>query len=146
MKDYIPKKNNKYYIGNKYLYKQVLYTVLGYNDMIKRREQILYSSPPPPDGLAHSNSMGDTTAKKAIALSTIDTQLKAIEQVITELNGKYSNTYTGEEFDAYEAFKDYGVYCWYRSRKNTDKAPCERTWKRYRSEFIYKVAKKLNYF
>lgn len=134
MKDYIPKKNNKYYIENLYLYKQVLYTILQYDSIKKRREQLTYKS-----------SFGNDTASEELKLSAIDTQLQAVEQVIVELNGKYSKTYTGEEFDAYEAFKDYGVFCWYRSNKKTDKAPCERTWKRYRSEFVYKVAKELNY-
>ncbi len=138
MRDYVPKKNNQYYIEDKYLYKQVLYMVLGYDDMLRRKKRI-------PCGKNHclnNSPQGDTE----MGLSMTDVQLKAVGQVIMELNAKYENTYTGEEFDAYEAFKDYGVYCWYRSRKNTDKAPCERTWKRYRSEFVYKVAKKLNYF
>lgn len=145
MIDYIPKKHNQYYIGDRNLYKEILYAIQGYESLCKRREQIMYSNYIPTDGLPRGNATGDPTAHKAIKLSYIDAKIKAIDQTIVELRAKYT-TNPNDPFEPYEAFKDYGVFCWYRSNPKKDKAPCERTWKYYRSEFIFKVAEKLGYF
>lgn len=126
---------------------EMFYKIRRYPKLIERREKVLYGSPPPPDGMP--NGKGGTsnpTERKAVVLAQLDTKIKAIEQAIMYLKGKYSDTYTGEEFEPYEAFMDYGVFCYYRSKKERDIAPSKRTWSRYRSEFAYLVAKKLNYF
>lgn len=139
------KRNNPYKISHD-IYMQMVYLIRSYPDLVNRRTEILYGSTPPPDGLPRGNKTTNPTEKKALVLCTLDSQLEAIEQTIVELKGKYEKTYTGEEFDSYGAFLDYGIFCYYRSDPRKDMAPCTKTWKRYRAEFIYKVAKRLNYF
>lgn len=143
---YQAKHNNPYYIYDKNIYMQMIYMIKDYPELKKRRERILHGSPDPPDGQPKGTKPSNPTEQKALILCTIDAQIKAIEQVIIELRSKYSKTYTGETFDAYEAFMDYGVFCYYRSKPGRDTAPCDKTWRRYRQEFVYKLAKKINYF
>lgn len=140
------KRNNPYYIDDKNIYMQMVYMIKDYPELLARRERILSCSSRPMDGQPKGTQKSNPTEQKAIALCTINSQIKAIEQVIIEMRSKYADTYTGEQFDAYEAFMDYGVFCYYRSRHDKDTAPSEKTWYRYRSEFAYFVAKKLNYF
>lgn len=144
-REYQPKRNNPYYIDDRDIHMQMVYMIRNYPKLCARREKLLYGSPAPSDGQPRGNSVTNPTEQKALVLATIDNQIKAVEQVIIDLQGKYSKTCTGEAFDAYEAFMDYGVFCYYRSKPNKDVAPCERTWKYYRAEFTYKLAKKLNY-
>lgn len=146
MNDYQVKTNNPYYIGNINTYRETLYIVKDYHNLLRQREQILYSSPDPPDGMPGGSGISDPTYTKAAVLVTVERKIEAIEQTISKLRGKYSKTCTGELFDAYGAFEDYGVFCYYRSKPHRELAPCVRTWKRYRSEFLWNVAKKLNYF
>lgn len=143
---YQPKNNNPYLLEHD-LYMQMFYTIRRYPKLSERREKVLFGSPPPPDGMpSGKGETSNPTERKAVVLAQLDAEIEAIEQTIIYLKGKYSDTYTGEEFDPYEAFMDYGVFCFYRSGKGKDIAPCKRTWNRYRSEFAYLVAKKLNYF
>lgn len=143
--DYQVRRNNPYRL-EKNLYKQVTYLVKRYHNLISRCNNIIHSSPPPPDGMPKGNMTGDSTANKAARIEELQREITAIDDTIMEMRGKYSDTCTGEPFDAYESFDDYGVFCYYRSRPDKDEAPSYRTWLRYRSEFAYKVAKKLNYF
>ena len=143
---YQPKNNNPYSLEHD-LYMQMFYTIRRYPKLFERREKVLFGSPPPPDGMpSGKGETSNPTERKAVVLAQLDAEIEAIEQTIIYLKGKYSNTYTGEEFDPYEAFMDYGVFCYFRSGKGKDIAQCKRTWNRYRSEFAYLVAKKLNYF
>ena len=145
-REYQVKTNNPYHIDNTNIYRETLYIVKDYKDLLRRREQILYSSPAPPDGMPGGSGTSDPTFSKAAVLVTLESKIESIEQTISRMRGKYANTCTGEIFDAYGAFEDYGVFCYYRSRPDREIAPCIRTWKRYRSEFIWNVAKKLNFF
>ena len=143
---YQPKNNNPYLLEHD-LYMKMFYTIRRYPKLLQRRESVLYGSPPPADGMpSGKGGTSNPTERKAVVLAQLDAEIEAIEQAIIYLKGKYSNTYTGEEFDPYEAFMDYGMFCYYRSRKDRDVAPHRNTWNRYRSEFAYLVAKKLNYF
>ena len=144
-KEYQPKRNNSHYMDHN-IYMQMKYLLENYPNLKEQRERLLYGSPAPADGLPKGNNIGNPTEQKALVLCTIDGQIKAIEQVIFELQAKYSKTYTGKPFNAYKAFLDYSEFCLYRSKRNKDTAPCKRTWQYYRSEFTYKLAKKLNYF
>lgn len=143
---YQRKQTKSYYIEDKNIYMQMVYMIKDYPELKRRREKILHGSPEPSDGQPKGTKTSNPTEQKALVLCVIDTQIKAIEQVIVELRSKYSKTCAGEPFDAYEAFMDYSVFCYYRSKPGKDMAPCERTWKRYRKEFVYKLAQKLNYF
>ena len=144
-REYQPKRNNPYYIDDRDIHMQMVYMIRNYPKLRARRERLLYGSPAPSDGQPRGNGTTNPTEQKALVLATINGQIEAVEQVIIDLQGKYSRTCTGEPFDAYEAFMDYGVFCYYRSKPGKDEAPCERTWKYYRTEFTYKLAKKLNY-
>lgn len=140
-----PITNNPYLMDHD-LYMQMVYLIRGYPNLLSRKQEILYGSPPPPDGMPRGNGTSNPTENKAITLAVINEQLKAIEQTMMDLKGRYQNTFTGEEFQPYDAFIDKGVFSYYRSSRRKDSAPCDKTWNRYRSEFAYKVAKKLNYF
>lgn len=139
---YQVKKNNPY-IMDKDVYMQMFYLIRCYPRLLGRREALLHGSPLPPDGQPRGSGTSNPTEQKAMMLCTIGTQIEAIEQTIVYMRGKYSTP--ERDFDAYEAFMDYGVFCWYRSKPSKDMAPCKKTWYRYRSEFAYHVAKKLNY-
>lgn len=145
MRNYIPKKNNPYSMPHD-TYMMMYYMIRSYRKISEQREMLLYGSPPPPNGMPRSGTTSDPTADKAVVLSTLGGQIHAVVQVVAELRAKYQNTCTGEPFDPYEAFMDYGVFCYYRSSPNKDMSPSVRTWHRYRSEFAYNLAKKLNYF
>lgn len=142
---YQSKKSNPYMLEHD-VYMQIFYMIRSYPGLKKRREEILYGSAGPMDGQPHGNSAANPTEKKALVLYAVNEQIKAIEDTIAALKRKYSVTCTGEPFCPYEAFMEYEVFCRYRSDPKKDIAPCTRTWNRYRGEFAYLVAKKLNYF
>lgn len=143
--NYQPKKDNPYRLPDG-VHMQMVHLINSYPGLIDRREEVLHGNPPPPDGQPKGKGTGNPTQEKALVLSVLNSQIQGISQVIIELTGKYSNAYSNEEFEAYEAFKDYVVFCYYRSKPGKDEAPCKKTWYRYRREFTYKLAKRLNYF
>lgn len=143
-REYQVKRNNPYHLEHN-LYMQVSYLVKRYHDLIVRYNNALYGGAPPADGMPRGSTTGDPTARKAAVMIELGSQIEAIDDTISEMRGKYCDTCTGEIFDAYGAVMDYGVFCYYRSEPDKDEAPSYRTWNRYRSEFAYKVAKRLNY-
>ncbi len=144
-RNYQAKKANPYYIEHD-IYMQIYYMIRGYPVLKKRREEILYAASPVPDGQPRGNKTSNPTEKKALVLYTVNEQIMAVEETIKTLADKYHITCMGEAFDPYQAFMEYEVFCRYRSNPDKDMAPCRRTWNRYRCEFAYLVAKKLNYF
>lgn len=129
---YQRKRNNPHWLPDD-VYRQTLSIVKNYREILCQRDSLL-------------SLTKNEREKKAAVLREVTRKAEAVEQTVFEMMAKYSDTYTGEPFDAYGAFRDYGVFCYYRSRREKDEAPCRRTWLRYRSEFVYKTAKKLNYF
>lgn len=127
-------------------YMSVYYLIRSYKEIKQRMEDVLYASPKPPDGQPKGSVLSDPTYSKAAVRCVLDSQLKAIEQTAHEMAEKYMKTYTGEPFDALEAFLDFGVFSYYRAKKGREIGPRRETWTRYRNEFCYKVAKRLNYF
>lgn len=125
------------------LYMRMFWLMRDYKRLQARKTRILYGSPPPPDGMPKGSGTSNTTQHKAITLAAIDTDIRAIDEVIWDLKCKYAKTCTGEQFDPYGAYMDYGLFCYYRSRKLADRAPTRKTWQRYRNEFLYLLAKKL---
>lgn len=143
MRNYIPKKD----WVRRYKYKMIFYMICDYKNLIEQRNDIILKTPAPPDGMPRGSGTPDPTAERGVKIASLDGQAyDAITHVITNLHNKYSDTYTGEPFDAYEAFMDYGVFCYYRSKACKDEAPSKKTWSRYRGEFVREVAKKINYF
>lgn len=122
------------------LYMQMLYLIRSYPELIKRREELLHSSPRPLDGQPRGSGTSDPTADKAVVLARIDEQIQAVEAADDfQMRARY-----GQAFDAYGAFMSYPVFCRYGSSPERDMAPCKKTWYRYRTDFEYMVAKKLN--
>lgn len=113
--NYQPKRNNPYYIADRDIYVLMVKMIQVYPKL------------------------------RAAQSNPFDILVFSIERCIEELQAKYSKTCTGEQFDAYKAFMEYPVFCYYRSNPSRDEAPSDRTWKRYRSEFAYRLAKKLKY-
>lgn len=131
---------------NTNMYRETLYIIKNYRELLEQRKQLLYGSPVPPDGMPKGNALIDVTFNKASVLVTVNNKIEAIEQTIIHMKEKYKETYTGEEFDAFKAFESYGKFCEYRSKIYKDIAPHPKTWSRYRSEFVWNVAKRLNFF
>lgn len=144
-RDYQLKRTNPYHIDNANIYREVLYIIKDYYNLLSKRLQILMESPAPADGMPGGNGISDPTFAKAKRLYPIENKLKAIEGTVELLTEKYKDTCTGEKMDAYRCFIDYPTFCYFRSRPTRDEAPSTRTWMRYRSEFVWNVAKKLNY-
>ena len=144
MRNYIPKTNNAYCLPHN-LYMQMLYLIRDYPRMRQQYADILYEQPYA-DGQPRGNLAGDSTFGKAKRRLVLEAQLRAVDDAVALLHAKYADTCTGEPFAPYESFCDYGVFCYYRSRPGKDMAPSTRTWKRFRSEFAWHVAKNLHYF
>ena len=144
MREYQLTKGNPYFLDRD-IYMQMFYLIRSYPKLKESKRRILHSQSISPEVISRGSGIGNPTERKVITIEVISRQIKAIEQTIVQLNAKYNKTYTGEPFDAYEAYKDYGVFCYYRSKKTKDMAPCKKTWKRYRSEFAYILAKELGY-
>lgn len=144
-RNYQVKKNNPYWMPHN-LHMQMVYLIDGYEELLEQKKEVLYGSNPPPDGQPKGNSVGNPTEKKGLVLAEINSKIDAIEQVMFDLRAKYANTCTGEPFKPLESFRNYGVFCYFQSKKGKDKAPSPKTWRRYRSEFACKVAKKINFF
>lgn len=144
-RDYQLKRKNPYHIESEDMYREVLYIIKGYRYLKERQQEIILSASSAYDGMPRGTQAADTTFWKAATLEPITKKVNAIEWTIRHLAEKYKDTYTGEPFLPYKAFMSYEAFCYYRSRDGKDEAPAKRTWLRYRSEFVWNVAKKLNY-
>lgn len=132
MRDYQLIKNNPWYIENANIRREVRYIIQDYKNLLKQRNRLISGGTELPE---HG---------KAILIMT-EMKLRAIEETISEMRGKYADTYTGEKFDAYAAFEDYEVFCYYRSKPRKNEAPSKRTWAYYRAEFKWNVAVQMNF-
>ena len=144
-REYQITKNNPYYIPND-LYMQVKYKIKGYDRLKKDYLDTLYSSPPPPNGMPRSNAISNPTEQRAIKLAYLEDELRAVDQSIIELRGKYSGK-TDEFFDVLKAYWSYDYYNYAHIRTNKDDdGPSRRTWNYFKSLLSYLIAKKLNLF
>ena len=75
----------------------VLWTIRGYNRLLEQREEILESSPAPPDGQPSAHSTRSPVDDKAVRLSDITTKINAIERAWDGLTGR-PDTYIPEEY------------------------------------------------
>ena len=98
-RDYQLKRKNPYHIANANTYREVLYIIKDYYNLLERRLQILMESAAPADGMPHGNgNTSDPTFVKAEKLYPVETKLKAIEYAIDLLAYKYKDTCTGYFF------------------------------------------------
>lgn len=132
MRDYQCKKNNPWYIENDNIRREARYIAQDYKNLIRQKNKLIYNKS---ELSEHENAVLNMTEMK----------LRAIEQTISVMRGKYADTYTGEEFDAYGAFEEYETFCYYRSKKSKDTVPNKRTWALYRAEFKWNVAENMNF-
>lgn len=126
MRDYQPTKNNPYILPHA-LYMHVVWLIRDYDRMREEHESSLEKSPAPPDGQPRSGSNVDSTQQKALTRVNLWTKIEAIDQALNTLPDEYRQ----------------GVWnnVVYRVRYPDDAEP--RTYRRYKSKFIYMVAKNM---
>jgi len=131
-RDYQLKKNNPWYIDNTNIRRETRCIVEDYKNLLSRRIDL-------------QRGKRRLSGHEEGVLQIAQLKIAAIEETVAELQEKYADTCTGELFDAYGAFNDYRVFCYYRSRPFKDEAPSTRSWQLYRAEFKWLVAQKLCY-
>ncbi len=141
MRDYQCIRNNPYKMPHD-LFKQVIYIIKDYDRIKTQRLEILHSSPVS-DGQPYQRNNSSPTENKGIKLAMLEERCEAVEQTINYMNGKYAITCTREPFDPLEAFIKREMFDYFRSKPGKDTAPSSKTWQRYRNEFAYHVANKL---
>lgn len=141
MTEYQPKRDNPYRLPH-YIYMQVRYKLLAYDELRQQYEDILHSSPPPSDGMPRGAGAGDQTARRAERLEVISKDLEAIDQAAVRIRGDYSDRLdeVADPIKAYRSCAYFGEH--YHTAGQT--APHRNTWQLYRARFAYYVAERLN--
>lgn len=144
MTEYQPKRDNPYRLPH-YIYMQVRYKLLAYDELRQQYEDILHSSPPPSDGMPRGAGAGDQTARRAERLEVISKDLDAIDQAAVRIRGEYSDRLdeTTDPVKAYRHYEYFGTR-YIGREKSRDTGPSYRTWKYYRSQLAYYVAENLH--
>lgn len=127
MRDYQIKKNNPWYIENRNIRREVRYIIQDYENLLQQKTSLLRGG-------------RRLSAHDAAVLEMTKRKIDAIEKTVAMLQEKYADTCTGETFEAYGAFMDYRVFCYYRSQPFKESAPSTRSWQLYRAEFKWNVA------
>ena len=125
---------------------QVIYIIRDYPRLVREYEKILHSTPFN-DGQPRGGGVGNPTEHKALRLAVISDQVEAVGGVVHVLNTHYARKIKRGDvdgFDAVDAFEDYGYFAYALYDPAKDRQPAYRTWQRFRREFLYEVAKKLN--
>ena len=126
MKDYQRQKGNRYILPRT-LYHQTVWQIRDYYRLKEQADAILEESPPPPDGQPHGTSIGDQVASRVIRRETMLSTVRVIEkekQLIPKeyRDGVWNNILFGT------AYPD-----------DADRS----TYGRYKSKFVYSVARGL---
>ena len=79
---------NKYRLP-KDLYMRTLWTIRDYDRLCGRREEILEASPAPPDGQPRGGAFKGGVEIKAMNLSDVDGQIKAIDKALGKVPREY---------------------------------------------------------
>lgn len=134
-----PSKKDKYYIDDKYIYLMVKNMILSYDELCKQKYSIMHGTAPISDGMPKGNNQINPMEAKLERSETISDVLNAINKVC----------YTMRTIHAIEkplkAFCSYPYFSIAYSKRTKTISPCERTWIRFRNEFIFRVARKLNF-
>lgn len=145
MRNYQNKRGNQYYMPHN-LYMQVQYKIRDYDRLKKERLDILYASPPLPDGQPRGSEPGNPTERKALKMVYIENELKAIDQAAVEVRGIYSAK-VDDEFNPIKAYWCYDYFNYMHIRKTKDdEGPGVRTWNNFKTLFSGIIAKNLNLF
>lgn len=126
MKEYQPK--SKYSLPDS-VYHRTVWLIRDYDRLKEMREEILYSSPPPPDGQPGCRGESDSTADKAIQIADVSRECEAIEQAMICIPEEYRKGVVNNVMHRIR-YPDTAHY---------------RTWAKYRSRFIKKVAENMKY-
>ena len=127
MKEYQTEKS-KYNLPRN-VYMRTLYLIRDYDRLKRLRQEILYSSPPPPDGQPGCKGGSDSTADKAIQIADVSKECEAIEQAILCIPDEYRKGVVNNVMYQIR-YPDTAHYM---------------TWAKYRSRFIQNVAKNMRY-
>lgn len=124
MRDYQPKKQNQYYLPHT-LYRRVLALVRDYPRLVREREDMIYESPEGTGG--GRGGVGRPTENKALRIATMDDDIRAIERALEKLPREYrQGVLDNILFGTRQADLSYAA---------------ERTWQRWKSRFLWHVAK-----
>lgn len=126
MKDYQRQKGNRYILPRT-LYHQTIWQIRDYYRLKEEADAILEESPPPPDGQPHGTNIGDQVASKAIRRETMLATVRVIEREKQLIPGEYrdgvwNNILFGTAYP-----------------NDADRS----TYGRYKSKFVYSVARGL---
>lgn len=123
------------------IYMQIQYKLRDYDRLRQLRDELLYASAPPPDGIPRSKSLSDPTGTCAVRLALVNAQLHAIESSAYEVAKRYaSKAHSG--FEPIEAYHNYDYFCT-MFLTGRDSAPSRRTWNYYKAALSQKIAEKL---
>ena len=141
MREYYPKKSEI----PKDIYKQVVAILQGYDNLKKKRLDILYGTPQK-EQESRPSEPSTPTENRAIKLSQIDDRLHAVDQICVWMRGKLGGK-VSEDFDPLKAFWSYDYYnCQHYRKSGGDNGPSRSTWNRYRWRFAALIAEKLELF
>ncbi|XYW67714.1 hypothetical protein ACS3UN_09985 [Oscillospiraceae bacterium LTW-04] len=123
MRDYQRQRRNPYLLPHN-VYKQVLYMAKDYDRLRAEREDILCAMPIH-DGMPRTTDPADQTYSKAERLSRIEDQIRAIERAVEKIpeeyrRGVWNNVLYGMPYPIIAG---------------------SATWQRWRSRYIWYVAK-----
>lgn len=126
MKEYQRQKGNKYILPRA-LYNQTIWQIRDYHRLKDQAEAILEASPEPSDGQPKGNGTGNVVESKVLKRERLLDTIYIIESCKKEIPSEYqegvwNNTVFGQPFP-----------------EGADRS----TYGRYKSKFVYEVAKKL---
>lgn len=126
MKEYQRQKGNKYILPRE-LYNQTIWQIRDYHRLKDQAEAILEASPEPSDGQPKGNGTGNVVESKVLKRERLLDTIYIIESCKKEIPSEYqegvwNNTVFGQPFP-----------------EDADRS----TYGRYKSKFVYEVAKKL---
>ena len=126
MKEYQRQKGNKYILPRE-LYNQTIWQIRDYHRLKDQAEAILEASPEPSDGQPKGNGTGNTVENKAIKRERLLCTIQIIEESKASIPIEYRE----------------GVWNNVLFRQPFPEDADRSTYGRYKSKFVYEVAKKL---
>lgn len=111
------------------VYLRTLYLIRDYDRLREEYTEILYRSPPPPDGQPGSRKVSDETAEKAIKMEAVARECRAVEQAIVCIPEEYRSGVVNNVMYRVP-YPDTAGYA---------------TWSRHRRKFIQNVAQNMHY-
>lgn len=128
MRDKQPNKNNTYYLPNT-LYRRILSIVRDYDRRCAERETVLYGTGNFEEGMPRCSEPGHPVERAAIKLTQIEQEIIAVDRALDQIPSEYARYI----FDNVRYGQPYPLD--YAARN---------TWSRWRSRFLYFVAKNMN--